>query len=190
MLSACVENLLPGSGPPADLYTLTPKNTFAADLPRARWQLVVEEPLASGGLNSERIALQTAPTRIEYFAGSQWTVRAPQMVQTLLVESFENTERIISVGRQAIGLRSDFNLLTELREFQAEYDPVRTAPIVRVRINAKLIRQPERAIVASRNFEARIEAEGSDMLSIVTAFDIALGKVLRRTVEWTLRTAS
>ncbi len=188
-LAACVENLLPGSGPPPALFTLTPKNTFATDLPQASWQLVVEEPLASGGLNTERIALQSSPTRVEYFAGSQWTVRAPQMVQTLLVESFENSGRIVSVGRQAIGLRSDFNLLTEMREFQAEYGPTEPAPTIRVRLNAKLIRQPERAIIASQNFEAQATATGTDMESVVAAFDVALGKVLRRTVEWTLRTA-
>ena len=62
VLSGC-EGLVPAlGGPPANLYTLTPKNTFAKELRRVPWQLVVDEPLASGGLNIDRIALRHAPT--------------------------------------------------------------------------------------------------------------------------------
>ncbi len=187
-LAAC-EGLLPGGGPPPDLYTLTPKSTFRADLPSVGWQLVVEEPVAAGGLNISRIALRSKPTNLNYFAGSQWTERAPRMVQTLLVESFENSGRIVAVGRQAIGLRSDFNLKSELREFQAEYRNEGQAPLVRVRLNAKIIKQPRRDIIASKNFESTAEARSMTMDDVIQAFDDCLGKVLRRTVEWTLKTA-
>jgi len=187
LLSAC-EGLLPGSGPPPDLFTLTPKTTFGERLPTADWQLVVEEPVAAGGLNVARIALRTKPTELNYFARAQWTERAPQMVQTLLVESFENSRSIVAVGRQAIGLRSDFNLKSELREFQAEYAAENAAPIVRVRLNVKIVRQPRRDIIASENFEAIAQARANTMDEIVDAFDQALGKVLRRVVEWTLAT--
>jgi len=162
---------------------------FPKDLPAVDWQLVVEEPLASGGLNIARIALRDKPTDLNYFAGSQWTERAPRMVQTLLVESFENSGKIVAVGRQAIGLRSDFNLKSELREFQAEYKAPETPPVVRVRLNAKIIKQPRRAIIASENFEAAIAAKSTKMNDIIKAFDDALGKVLRRIVIWTLETA-
>lgn len=188
LLSAC-EGLLPGSGPPPDLYTLTPKSSFDPNLPQVPWQLVVEEPIAAGGLNNQRIALSTKATELNYFAGSQWTERAPQLVQTLLVESFENSHRIVAVGRQAIGLRSDFNLKSELREFQAEYTDASAAPSVRVRLNVKIIRQPRRDIIASENFEAVVPAGANKMADIVAAFDQALGKVLKRVVEWTLVTA-
>lgn len=187
-LAAC-EGLLPGSGPPPKLYTLTPKSRFDESIRPVTWQLVVEEPLAAGGLNVARIALRTGPMRLDYFAGVQWTERAPRMVQTLLVESFENSGYIVAVGRQAIGLRSDFNLKSELREFQAEYATEGAAPLVRVRLNAKLIKQPRRTIIASENFEATAQASANSMDAVITAFDAALGKVLRRSVQWTLTTA-
>ncbi len=176
------------AGPPPDLYTLTPKSTFSDDIPVVDWQLVVEEPVAAGGLNVARIALRDEPTRLDYFAGARWTERAPSMVQTLLVESFENTGKIVAVGRQAIGLRSDFNLKSELREFQAEFAKPDRPPQVRIRLNAKLIKQPRRSIIASENFEAVVNAESGTIADIVHAFDEALGKVLRRIVEWTLLT--
>ena len=186
-LSGC-EGLVPRlGGPPANLYTLTPKNTFTKELQRVRWQLVVDEPLASGGLNIDRIALRHSPTELKYFARARWTERAPRMVQTLMVESFENSGAIVAVGRKAIGLRSDYNLITELREFQAEYFEPDGVPTVRVRLNAKLVKQPRRAIVASRTFESTIKSKGKAMRHVIRAFDQALGKVLRHTVEWTIK---
>ena len=187
VLSGC-EGLVPTlGGPPANLYTLTPKNTFTKELQGVRWQLVVDEPLASGGLNIDRIALRHSPTELKYFARARWTERAPRMVQTLMVESFENSGAIVAVGRKAIGLRSDYNLITELREFQAEYFESDDVPTVRVRLNAKLVKQPRRAIVASRTFESTIKSEGKAMRNVIRAFDQALGKVLRHTVEWTIK---
>lgn len=182
-LSACQ---LPGGGEPGSLYTLTPKTTFDAGLPKVEWQLLVEPLIAAAGLNTSRIALQHSPLTLDYYAQSNWTDRAPLMVQTLLVESFENTGRILGVARDSAGLRADYILKTELREFQAEYGGA-GPPLVRVRINAKLVRMPDRAIVANNTVERTERAATNDMAAIVGAFDEALGGVLRRIVEWTLK---
>lgn len=180
-------NLLPGSGPAPDLYNLTPKSTFPDELPQIEQQLVIEEPLAAGGLDNFRIALRPSPTELDYFSGSRWTERAPRMIQTLLVESFENSRAIVAVGRQAIGLRSDYNLKAELREFQAEFFNDAETPTVRVRINAKLIRQPRQVIVASHDFESLMPVPEPGMEAIVATFDQALGVVLKDLVVWALQ---
>lgn len=184
--AAACTRFLPGGGPPPQLFTLSPKSVFDPSLPVVDWQLVVEEPDAAGGLQVQSIALRTNALELQYFANARWTDRAPRMVQTLLVESFENSQRIVAVGRQAIGLRSDFNLRTELREFQAEYENPDRAPLVRVRLNAKIVKQPRREIIASENFEATARAAGTGLSDVVVAFDDALGKVTRRLVEWTI----
>lgn len=174
-------------GPPPDLYNLTPKSTFNDNLPDIKKQLIIEEPIAAGGLDNNRIALRPHATKLQFFANARWTERAPKMLQTLLVESFENTNKIISVGRQSIGLRSDFTLKTELREFQVEQDPESNASTIRVRINAKLVQQPNRVIVGSQSFESRLDIQkGGGMNDIVIAFDTATGKVIKKLVEWTL----
>jgi cholesterol transport system auxiliary component len=183
-LGACAG--LPGLGPPANVYELSPKSTFAPNLPTVEWQLIVEEPAASGGLDSPRIALKPNAYELRYFAESRWSARAPVMVQTLMVESFENSRKIVAVGRETVGLRSDYNLKTDLREFHAEYieDPV--VPTVRVGIRARLVRQPRQDIVANRAFEAVVKAKDGNFTSVLEAFDDALNKVLKGIVEWTL----
>jgi cholesterol transport system auxiliary component len=107
------------------------------------------------------------------------------MIQTLLVESFENTEKIVAVARQATDLRAEYVLKTDLREFQAELSGD-GRPTVRVRINAKLVKMPERIIIASFKSERAVEAESSNLIDVVRAFDTALGKVLKQVVEWAL----
>ncbi|NNK93782.1 MAG: hypothetical protein HKP41_05475 [Desulfobacterales bacterium] len=186
-LSSC--NVFEIPGPPPDLYNLTPKSTFSADLPEVPWQLIIEEPIAAGGLDTNRIALRPHATELKFFAGARWTERAPKMIQTLLVESFENTNKIIAVGRQSIGLRADFTLKTEMREFQAETINDNDVIMVRVRINAKIVKQPKRIIVGSKSFEHVVEVrDGNGIHNIVIAFDAAAGKVLKHLVEWSLVT--
>lgn len=190
---------IPGGGEPPRLYVLTPKSTFPKDLPKAEWQILIEPPIAAAGLSTARIPLQDSPIELRYFTRANWTDFAPKMVQTLLVESFENSGKIVGIGREQIGLRADFVMKTELREFQAEYDERlpqnvtttmsggSTPPHVRVRINVKLVQMPRREIVASKNFERKVRAETNSMEAIIGAFDASLGKVLKAIVVWTLQ---
>jgi len=184
LLTRCT---LPGSGEPSQLYKATPKTTFDPTLPSVDWQLVVDRPVASAGLNSQKIALQRTPVTLDYFAHANWTDTAPEMIQSLLIESFESTGKIKAVSRESTQLRPDYALQSELRDFQAEYDAAGRPPLVRVRINAKLVRMPDRVIIANDTVERTARAEGNDMENIVLAFDQALGDVMKRIVEWALR---
>lgn len=183
---AC-QSLIPGaSRDPPRLYELTPKSTFDPALPRVRSQLVVETPEAASGLTSSRIAIKQKPTTLDYYARSEWTDLAPRLIQTKLIESFENSGKIVSVGREGSGLRSDYILKSELRHFEAQlYEEGK--PLVRVVINAKLVKMPEREIIANRPFERVQPLDGTDIDKLVEGFDEALGGVLKRVVEWSIR---
>jgi len=198
-LVASCDVTLPGTGERSQLYVLTPKSTYPEDLPKVNWQLLVEQTASPAGLDTQRIAVAYSPIELDYFARTNWTDRAPEMVLRLLVESFENSGKIIAVGRDSIGLRSNIVLKTELREFQAEYNRITVsgssaegatgsgkAPAIRVRIAAKLVKMPQRIITASRTFEYVVRAEKNSMEAIVGAFDQALGKTLKGIVTWTL----
>jgi cholesterol transport system auxiliary component len=181
-------SVLPTPGPAPSLYVLSPKNTYPAGLPTLSQQLVIAEPTANRALNTDRIALRPTPEEVKYFADVRWVNLAPRMIQTLLMESFENSGKIVAVGREAITLQPDYLLQSELREFQADYPPAGKPPSAVVRLNVKLIRQPEARIVASRTFSAAIPAEKDTKAAIIHAFDAALGKVLKRIVVWSLET--
>ncbi len=185
LVAGCA-GMIPGRGAPPKLYSLSPKSTFSPDLPTVSWQLVVEAPVSAETLNTARIALSRDPLTLDYYGNALWSERAPVLVQTLLVESFENTGKIVAVARKATDLRADYVLKTDLREFQAEYSGS-GPPVAHVQINAKLVKMPERTIIAAFKSERRIEATGTELIDVVYAFDDALGKVLRSIVEWALR---
>jgi len=188
LLPGCASFLAKVDTPP-NLFRLTPKSTFGDDLRPVSWQLVVDQPYAAAAINTARIALMHNPIQIEYYARANWTDRAPDMVQGLIVESFENSGLISSVGRQSAGLRSNFVLLPEVREFQAEYLDGEL-PVAHIRINVKLIQMPDRVIVANESFDAQTQAVADTVPDVVDAFDAALGKVLKNLVRWTLITGN
>ena len=176
-----------GSGPAPHLYRVTPKTTYPANLPHPSGQLLVDVPLAPAGLDTERIALSRSVVSIDYFADSEWIDRVPAMVQTALLDSFESSKAITAIGREAIGLRADVILKTDIRHFEALYDSRDRAPEVWVAISARLVDPFSRVVVAHASFEHRERTKENDIPQIVLAFDEALGVVMEDIVLWTLR---
>ena len=80
VLSGCA--LIKAAEEPTDLYTVTPKSTFDANIAPVYWQLAVEVPVAASNLNTGRIAISMTPTSSDYYSKAAWTDRAPLMIQT------------------------------------------------------------------------------------------------------------
>jgi cholesterol transport system auxiliary component len=171
--------ILPKVNEPVPLYTLSAVSNFDQTLPKVDWQLVVGTPVASADLDTTRIALTRSPGVIEYFANGAWADNAPILLQGKLIESFE-ASNAVSVGRDAVGLRPDYVLQSDLRDFQAEYaGAVATAHL---RLAAKLVRMPDRRIVANIQIEQKVAAAGNSLREIVAAFDRAAGKAFEEVV--------
>jgi cholesterol transport system auxiliary component len=187
--TAC-SSLIPGSGAPPQLYVLMRKTTFPPDLPAVSRQLLVQTPTAPAEIDTARIALTRSATTIDYFANAAWSDRVPAMVQSLLIESFEQTGKITSVARDTAVLRADYILMPELRRFEARYQNGEAPPTVLVRLLVRLIKMPERTIIGEDLAEARETAAANTMDGIVEAYNEALGSVMKRLVTWTLRTMS
>ena len=188
VLGSCAAALELASPDPPRLYELTPESTFD-DLPDVEAKLSLEVPTATAGLNNARIALRPTPTTLEYYAHASWIDVVPVMVQNLLIESFDNAAKIDVLDRGVVGVRTEYALLTHIREFQAEYDAAGT-PKIRVRLQARLVRLPRRVSIGSTSEEFVVPAEDTSMPAIVRAFDQAFGEAAKRLVEWTIRVSA
>lgn len=177
-LAGC--SVIPKVNEPIPLYTLSAVSAFGQSLPKVGWQLVVGTPVASADLNSTRIALTRAPGVVEYFAKGAWADYAPILLQDKLIESFEASNAILSVGRDAVGLRPDYVLQSDLRDFQAEYSG--EVPTAHLRLAAKLVRMPDRRIVANILTEQKVAAAGNALPQIVDAFDRAASQAFEEVV--------
>jgi cholesterol transport system auxiliary component len=188
-VAACVDPLDLVSGEPPRLYDLTPKSTFDDGLPNVAGRLTIDVPTATAGLNTARIALKPTPTQFEYYARARWVDVVPVMTQTLLLESFDNSERIDVLGRGAYGLRADYGLLVNIREFQAEYEDD-GPPKVRIRFQARLVEMPRRTHIAGTSVVGLVDAKSRKLGDIITAFDEAFGRAAKDLVAWTVRRAA
>ncbi|WP_210093424.1 ABC-type transport auxiliary lipoprotein family protein [Ruegeria sp. HKCCSP346] len=178
---------------PNDLYLLTPKSTFSSALPRIQKQIVVEEPTATAAVNTDQIAIQPTPLQVQYLPRARWVDRAPLIVQTLLIESFENSGKVAAVGRSTVGLRADYVIAPDLREFQGIVvaDPENGDKIrIEVRMNIKVIDEYDDKIIASNSFQENVVAASDQTSDLIKAFDLALGRAMRDSVEWSIRRIS
>ncbi|WP_282152106.1 ABC-type transport auxiliary lipoprotein family protein [Ruegeria atlantica] len=175
---------------PNDLYLLTPKSTFSSSLPRVQKQIVVQEPTATAAVNTDQIAIQPTPLQVQYLPRARWVDRAPLIVQALLVESYENSGKVAAVGRSTVGLRADYVIVPDLREFQgfvvSDVEGTKTIR-VEVRMNIKIIDEFEDKIIASSSFREVVASASDSTPDLVKAFDDALGRTMRDAVEWSVR---
>jgi cholesterol transport system auxiliary component len=172
--------------PKRELYRVSPIFTFPAGLPHVAAQLLVATPTAPAGLDTERIALSRSPVSLDYFADVQWADRTPYLIQTALVDGFEKSGAIPAVGPDRGGLRADFVLETAIGDFAAIYDSPNGAPRISVRLTAKLVRMPERKIVAQLPVNREANAAANAVPDVVRAFDAALGGAIEEIVTWTV----
>jgi cholesterol transport system auxiliary component len=184
-LGACVSSL-PGQGPAPRTFRLTPKNTYPADLPHVNWSLAVAEPTSEPALDTTRIPVVSDGIAVDYVALAGWVDRGPAMVQALLVQSFQGSGRIETVGTDRDRLRAQYLLRSDLRAFQLNRNG--SDAVVRVRLDPTLLRLPRREVVARESFAANVPPEGQGVDPVIAAFDAALGSVLKQTVMWALRT--
>ena len=172
--------------PQRKLYQLKAPVAFAAPLPHSSAQLLLALPNAPAGLDTDRIALGRSPMSLDYFADVQWTDRAPLLVHTALLDGFEKSGAIPAIGRDSAGLRADFILETDLRDFAAICDSPNGPPRVTVGFNIKLIKIPERKIIAQKSVSRQQPAAADTIPEIVRAFDVALGGAVEEAVRWTV----
>jgi cholesterol transport system auxiliary component len=180
--------VIPEVNAPLNLYSLSPAVAPIAAPPSLDWQLVVASPAAGADLGTNRIALSRAANRIEYFAEGVWADAAPLLVQSKLIEAFESAVPSLAVGRDAAGLKPDFILQSDLRDFQAEYSGASADAVVK--IAARLVKMPERRIMGTITAEARRPAGGGGLPGIVTAFEAALGDVFAQLIPGVLAAAT
>src|SRR5262249_39551193 len=169
LLAAC-------SSAPVATYDLTPAKGFPARA--GRGQLAVLLPHAILPAGSDRIVVRTSRLSVAYLSGAQWADKLPSLVQSRLIESFQNAHLLRAVGRP--GMLADATLDTTLRRF--DFDATRGE--ASVQISAQLVGVSGR-IFASRLFSANVPVLSSEPSMVAAALDAALARVMREIVLWT-----
>ena len=170
LLAAC------SSAPPATYDLSAAAGGFAART--GRGQLAVLLPDAILPADSDRIVVRTNPQSVAYLTGAQWADKLPSLVQSRLIESFQNAHLLRAGGRP--GMLADFSLQTGIRRF--ELDAGRGEAVVE--ISAQILGQSG-IIIAGRLFSGTVPVASSDPSTVAAALDAALTQVMRGIVMWT-----
>lgn len=166
-----------GSAPPPT-FDLSAARDFGK-LGTGRGALAVGEPVAVQVLNSDRVIVNDGGA-LSFVGGAQWADRLPALIQTRLIETFENGSRLASVGRPNSSLNAPYLLSSELRAFQIEAAG-RTAL---VEITARLLTSSGQ-VLSARLFKAEVPVTGAiDGAGATRALNEALQKVLVDIVRW------
>ena len=178
-LAAC------GSKAVNDTFDLTASVSEIATPASARnRQLLVADPSALKALDSEQILVRVSGAEIQYLSQSQWSDRLTRVVQSKLVEAFENTNRLGGVGKPGQGLAIDYQLITDVRAFEISAEGADRGV---VEISAKLLNDRNGTVRAQRVFRAEVPSSGTDNAAYVAALDRAFARVTADIVAWTLQ---
>lgn len=172
-------------GPTAEVQIFSPRTAITADpaWPTVDWQLSVSTPDTHQLLDSTRIAVRPSPDRLQTYKGARWADSAPELLQTALVQAFEDSGRIAAVGRFG-GTRGDFGLFTELRAFETVYTDGR--PDVVIEMQARLVALRGRGEVSAKRFRVVVPSQGEKIEPVVAAFGQAMSQLSQEIVGWTL----
>jgi cholesterol transport system auxiliary component len=183
-LAGCSSVIGLGNRDPVDVYRLAALEAPVTPPPAPQWRLLVELPLASGGLDTNRIAIKTGPLEVKYLADTRWAQRLPLMMQSILVDSFEAGSGALALDAEGAANFAPYALETEIRDFEADVS-TKGAPRVTLRFALRLKTTSPARIVDSTTLTATADATGDTAQALTTAFNTALQTILGDTVRWT-----
>lgn len=167
------------SGPTPTTYDLSAPGDVGR-LGGAGPALVVAEPTTVQTLDSDRIIVRDSSGALSFAGGAQWADRIPKLVQTRLIQTFENAGRLGSVARPGERIVAPLQLVTDIRSFNI--DTASGAAVVE--ITAKLVGDSTGRVQRAKLFSARVPATASDAGAAAQALDKALSQVLIEIVRW------
>ncbi len=143
--------------------------------------VTVADPSALLTYDSERVLAQQDGNELAPLGNAKWADTLTKLVQSRIVQSFENTGSLNEVTRPSEAGTPEFQLATEVRKFQIVNTPEKTAE---VQISAKII-GADGHIVAARVFDGSAPVKTAEEADAAKALNEAFGKVLSNLIPWT-----
>ncbi len=179
-LVALVAGCAGGRDVPRALYDLTAPNDFPAAGRQVRGQVLVAEPRALAALNTNLIAVKPTPTTVSYFDRVAWTDRLPRVIQARMVQAFENSGRFRAVGVPGDGLLINYQVQTDIRDFELDTQN-RT---VYISLMVRILDDTTGRVIAAQVFESRAPATADVPSKAIEAFDTAFDQAVREITLW------
>ena len=187
LASAGCGSLLDTDLPASTSYVLAPVPASSTGVARSEADISIGRPDVAPGLDTERIAVLKG-RQLDYYRAAQWGGRMTEVVQTLIVDSFEDQQLFRSVTSEQARVPGEYVLDVSVRDFQAEYAGGSEVPTAHVTIIGRLIRVTDRQLVDTFAASAQSKANDNRMTDVAAAFETAAHKVVLELAQKTAAT--
>jgi phospholipid/cholesterol/gamma-HCH transport system substrate-binding protein len=171
-----------GAKPPPLSYDLSAPEFPAPQAPESKTlalQIALPEPTALVAFETQKVLVAPSPGELKPLEEGQWADSVPKLVQTKMVESFENAG-FAHVGKATDGFTPDVQLLLEIRSFEVSLAAPSAAQI---EISAKVL-GADGKIAVERSFRATAPAPGVESPAAAAALNDAFQTIARDIVVW------
>ena len=168
--------------PPPVSYDLSAPQFAASDKLSGKalaMQIALPEPTALVAFETQKVLVAPNPGELKPLEEGQWADSVPRLVQTKMVESFENAG-FAHVGKAMDGFTPEVQLVLEIRSFDIS---LAAPPSARIEISAKWL-GADGKISAERSFSATAPATGVESPAAAAALNDAFQTVARDIVAW------
>ena len=182
---AGVEKMTGGSSAsPKVIYDLNPAKEFDAPKKSIKSQFVIPEPTTILLYDTQRILFVPPGNDPPGFSNAQWSDSLPKLIQTKLIQSFENYDSAHAPLAALEGSQADYQLIIDIRAFHVTTTP---EPVAEISLSAKLLGKNGR-LIASRVFTEKNKLSAMDPASATAAFSRTFEVISRDIVAWTAAT--
>lgn len=147
-------------------------------------QILVPEPAALAALATNQMPVKPTPITLSYYPSVALQDTVPKVMQRVLLDTFQNTGGVRAVGLPGQSLLINYQVVTEVRAFQAE---TYAGDRARVEVFAKLLNDTNGRVIASQVFDTSIPMPGDTAEDAAVGLNQAAQTLAADVVAWTLR---
>ena len=163
---------------PSTTYVLSSKPHMAVKKSINKINLLVAPMDTATIYNTDQIAYTSHPYQVAYFAKSYWAAKPAKMLQSLIIQSLQDTHYFHAVNASPAMGKYDFILVTQLVQLQQDF--LSQPSLLRLTVRAQLINARNNSIVATKQFSVIEPTVQNTPYGGVQAANKAVNKVLRQ----------
>lgn len=174
-------------GPPMAQVILPIRMPVAKEIKRMPVQVLVAQPVTDAATGTDRILALMAGYEIRALGEAKWASPVPWMVQRLLIDTLEASQRLEGVGWEESMSDADVRLATDIRRFYLVYDQPGEPPVADLAFTFSLVDLKTGKTFARTVIAAKQPCAGNSLHEFVAAYSLGMTKVLDQSNEWILR---
>lgn len=147
-------------------------------------QLVIAEPEVLGALFNDEITVESPEGERSTTLKGKWPDTLSRVLQTRIVQSFENANYLDVIGRQPDTFQANYQLLLDLRNFRVV---TAAEPYAEITLGAKIVGEDGK-ILGAKIFRSNVPTSTADEASVAAGLNAAFRQAVTELVTWTCKT--